>query len=183
MTKLEEKDIYLDMLTREDCRTLWNSFEYDFRNPVEPLNVGHSDEKAEEWFAEIQRLQGERNVRLGIFLKDGEVIGDAALQDIDRENRTCSVGMGIAKLERRSKGYGGQALMLLLNYAFFYLGMERVTANTLDVNRGAQRSLEKCGFTKEGTERRAVYFLGERHDRLNYAILKEEFLAMGYRRF
>lgn len=178
--KLQETDIYLTTLSREDCKTLWNDFEYDFDNPTEELNLGHSDEKAEGWFDEIQKLQGNRNIRLGIFKNDGTVIGDVALQDIDRVNRNCSVGMGMAKIENRSKGYGTQAVMLMLNYGFRYLGLERITANTLDLNIGAQKLLGKCGFSLEGRERKSVYLNSEMHDRLNYAILKEEFLAMGY---
>ncbi|MDE5865192.1 MAG: GNAT family N-acetyltransferase [Lachnospiraceae bacterium] len=178
--KLQETDIYLTTLSREDCKTLWNDFEYDFDNPTEELNLGHSDEKAEGWFDEIQKLQGNRHIRLGIFKNDGTVIGDVALQDIDRVNRNCSVGMGMAKIENRSKGYGTQAVMLMLNYGFRYLGLERITANTLDLNIGAQKLLDKCGFSLEGRERKSVYLNSEMHDRLNYAILKEEFLAMGY---
>lgn len=181
--KLREKDIYLDMLTREDCKTLWNEFEYDFNNPTEELNLGHSDEKADDWFNEIQKLQGNRNIRLGIFKNDGIVIGDVALQDIDRVNRKCSIGMGIAKIENRSKGYGYEAAMLMLNYGFKYLGLERITANTLDINIGAQKSLEKCGFILEGRERSSIYFNAKMHDRLNYAILRDEFFAKGYNRF
>lgn len=171
------------MLTREDCKTLWNEFEYDFDNPTEELNLGHSDEKADDWFTEIQKLQGNRNIRLGIFKNDGIVIGDVALQDIDRVNRKCSIGMGIAKIENRSKGYGYEAAMLMLNYGFKYLGLERITANTLDINIGAQKSLEKCGFILEGRERRSIYFNANMHDRLNYGILRDEFFAKGYNKF
>lgn len=173
--RLQGEDIYLALLEREDCRTLWNDFEYDFDNPTEEFHIGHSDEKAMDWFEEIQKLQGNRNVRLGIFLSNGKVIGDVALQDIDRVNRKCSVGIGIAKIENRSKGYGKQALKLMLHYGFEYLGLERITANTLDVNIGAQKSLEKCGFVLEGRERKAVYFNAKMHDRLNYAVLREEY--------
>lgn len=178
--KLQETDVYLATLSREDCKTIWNDYEYDFDNPAEELNLGHSDEKAQDWFDEIQKLQGNRHIRLGIYKKDGAVIGDAALQDIDRVNRKCSVGIGMAKIENRAKGYGRQAVMLLLNYGFVYLGLERITANTLDINIGAQKLLSKCGFVLEGRERRSVYLNSEMHDRLNYAILKEEFLAMKY---
>lgn len=65
--RLQENDIYLSTLSREDCKTLWNEYEYDFDNPTEELRVGHSDEKACDWFDEIQKLQGSRNIRLGIF--------------------------------------------------------------------------------------------------------------------
>lgn len=175
--KLQGENIYLAMLERKDCKTLWNEFEYDFGHPTEELNIGHSDEKADDWFAEIQRLQGIENVRLGIFLNDGTVIGDIALQNIDRVNRKCSVGVGIAKIENRAKGYGREAIQLMLNYGFRYLGMERITANTLEINPAAQRMLVRCGFLLEGRERKAVYLNGEKYDRLCYGILKEEYMT------
>lgn len=42
----------------------------------------------------------------------------------------------------------------------------------------ARRSLEKCGFRLEGTEREAVYLNGGRADRLIYDILKREYQGM-----
>lgn len=176
--KLEGQHIYLAMLERKDCKTLWNDFEYDFDCPAEEFNIGHSDEKADGWFDEIQRLQGNQNVRLGMFLNDGTVIGDVALQDIDRVNRKCSVGIGIAKIENRRKGYGREAVMLMLDYGFRFLGMERISANTLEINISAQKSLEHCGFILEGRERKAVYLNGNKYDRLCYAILKEEYMPL-----
>lgn len=172
---LKAEDIYLGTLERKDCKILWNDFEYDFNNPSEELNMGHSEEKADEWFDDIQKQQGNSDVRLGIFLNEGSVIGDVALQDIDRKNRKCSVGIGIAKIEHRSRGYGQQAVSLMLEYGFKYLGMERITANTLEINIGAQKSLEKCGFILEGIERKSEYLNGKKYDRLCYAILKEEY--------
>ncbi len=175
--KLQGKDIYLDTLSRENCRTLWNDYEYDFDNPTEELSLGLSDEQADAWFDEIQRLQGKENLRLGIFLNDKRVIGDAALQGIDRTNRKCSVGISINKLVNRSKGYGQQALRLLLKYAFCFMGMERICANTLEMNVGAQKMLEKCGFRLEGRERESVYLNGQKYDKLNYAILRHEYYS------
>lgn len=175
--KLQGKDIYLDTLERKDCKKIWVDFEYDFNNPCDEFNIGHSEEKAEEWFNEIQKTQGNTNVRLGIFLNDGTVIGDVALQDIDRSNRSCTVGIGIAKIGYRSKGYGQQAVRMILNHGFNFLGMERMAADTLEINVGAQRALEKCGFTLEGVERKAVYLNGKKYDRLHYAILKDEYSA------
>ncbi|HAA26251.1 MAG TPA: hypothetical protein DCE11_09100 [Ruminiclostridium sp.] len=61
--------------------------------------------------------------------------------------------------EHRSKGYGTEAVMLMLDYGFNNLRIERITANTLEHNTGAQRSLEKCGFVLEGRERRTRVIL------------------------
>lgn len=53
--------------------------------------------------------------------------------------------------------------------------MERITADTLEMNIGAQKVIECCGLTLEGRERKAVYMNGNKYDRLCYAILKEEY--------
>ena len=174
MLKLQGKDIYLAVLERKDCKKLYEDFEYDFDNPAEPLCIGQSLEKSDEWFDEIQKLQMKENIRLGIFLNDGTVIGDVALQSIDEKNRSCSIGMGMAKIENRNKGYGKEAVKLILEYGFKNFGMERITANTLEINISAQKSLEKSGFILEGRERKAVYFGGKRYDRLNYGLLAED---------
>ncbi|MDD4124360.1 MAG: GNAT family protein [Eubacteriales bacterium] len=175
MYKLQGTSIYLAALERADCRKLYEDAEYDFDNPTDILHIGHSTEKSDEWYEEIQKSQGKTHVRLGIFINDGTVIGDVALQDIDWQNRSCSLGMSIEKLEYRNRGYGRQALLLIIEYGFKNLGLERITASTLDLNISAQKSLEKSGFMLEGRERKAVYFGGGRHDRLNYAMLAVEY--------
>lgn len=176
MVKLDGNKIYLSVLEKEHCKKIWEDFEYDFDAKTEPLNIGHSISKAESWFEDIQEDQGEKHIRLGIFIAvDDRVIGDVALQDIDWKNRSCSIGLGIAKKEYRNKGYGTEAVNIMLEYGFNNLGLERITANTLEQNKAAQRSLEKNSFVLEGKERKAVYFAGQKWDKLNYSILREEF--------
>ena len=175
MLKLQGKQVYLAVMEREECKKVWEDFEYDFNNPVEPLNIGHSVEKADEWFDEIQKMQGKDNVRLGIFLNDGTIIGDVALQGIDEANRSCSIGMGIAKIENRNKGFGYEAMQLIIAHGFNNMGLERITGNTLEINTGSIKLMEKSGFVQEGRERKAIYFAGKKHDRLNYALLVEDY--------
>ena len=176
MIKLQGKDIYLAALERKDCKQICEDNEYNFDNPVEPTLFGWSVENSDEWYAEIQRLlKSDVNIRVGIFLNDGTVIGDVALQSVDRANRSCSIGIGISKLENQCKGYGTQALKLILKYAFYNQGFERITADTLEINIPAQKALEKAGFTLEGKERKAVYFKGKKHDNLKYGLLVDEY--------
>jgi RimJ/RimL family protein N-acetyltransferase len=177
MVKLEGKRIYLGTLEREHCKIVFEEFEYDFVHKTEQLHIGHSIETAEEWFEQIKKEQGKSHIRLGIFLNDGKIIGDIALQDIDYKNRVCSIGMGMSKLEYRNKGYGREAVKLLLDYGFNNIGLERITANTLEINVSAQKSLEKTGFVLEGKERKAEYFGGKRYDKYHYGLLKEEYIG------
>ena len=176
MVKLQGERIYLGTFEKEHCKKLWDEFEYDFVNRTEQLNLGQSIEKADEWFEQIKKEQGNSHIRLGIFLNNGTIIGDIALQDIDNKNRSCSIGMGMSKMEHRNKGYGKEAVKLILEYGFNNYGLERITASTLEINIPAQKSLEKLGFKLEGKERKAIYFAGKKYDRYIYGILVEEYI-------
>jgi len=175
MVKLYGEKIILATLERVDCKKIWEDTEYDFDNPTEPFIVGRSSSNADAWFDEIQRVQGETHIRLGIFLPDGTVIGDIALQDLDHKNRSCSLGYGLTRIEYRNRGYATDAAMTILRYGFCHLGFERISSSTQENNIGSQRVLEKCGFVLEGRERKARYFTGRRHDRLIYGLLAEEY--------
>lgn len=175
MIKLNGKSIYLATLEKEHCKTIYEETEYDFSQVTEPLNIGLSSQKSDVWFEEIQRLQGNVHIRLGIFLPDDTVIGDIALQDIDWKNRSCGLGISITKLEYRCKGYATDAAKAIIDFGFNNIGFERIYSSTLEHNIGSQKVLEKCGFTLEGRERKARYFAGKRYDRLIYGLLKDEY--------
>ncbi len=175
MQKLSGHGIYLATLERAHCKTLWEETEYDFVAMTEPPSIGLSSENAGAWFDDIQREQGKKHIRLGIFLFDDTVIGDVALQDIDWRNRTCTIGLSLAKAENRCRGYGTEAVQLLLQYAFGNIGLEQVSASTLERNLPAQRSLDKAGFVLEGRQRKAICYAGGRWDRLYYGMLAVEY--------
>ncbi len=175
MIKLNGESIYLAPLEKEHCKKIMEDTEYDFESPSEPVTIGISSANSDAWFDEIQKLQGNVHIRLGIFLPDGTVIGDIALQNIDWKNRSCSLGCGLTKLSYRNKGYATDAVKTILHHGFCYLGLERISSSTQEFNTGAQRVLEKCGFILEGCERKARYFAGRRYDRLIYGLLREEF--------
>ena len=61
----------------------------------------------------------------------------------------------IADPALRGKGYGEEALRLILQYAFINLHMERVTIDHFEKNRVAAALYDKVGFTNEGLMRNA----------------------------
>jgi len=180
--KLKGRRIYLAALEKADCRKLYEEQEYNFDNPMTDISFGYSIEKSDDWYEDIQkRLAAGTHVRVGVFLNDGGVIGDIALQDIDWQSRSASLGMNIPKEENKSQGYGQEALGLILKYAFEILGLERVWARTYATNPLGQKSLEKAGFVLEGVKRKAVYHFGKRIDEYHYAMLVEEYIANDFR--
>ena len=176
MLKLQGERLYLAALEREHCRKLYEAEEYDFAHIAEPLYIGASVESADEWYESIQKNQGQEghNLRLGIFLNDGTVIGDVALQELSWRNRNCNLGFGVARLEHRGKGYSTQAAALLLDHAFGNLGLHRVAAYALETNLGSVKCLEKLGFVLEGRSRQDRWIAGQWVDMLQFALLRDE---------
>ncbi len=175
MIELRGEKIVLRTLEREHCKELWAAYEPTAPLPTEPLNPGLSIEGAEKWFEEMQAGQGKQHVYLGVFTHDGKLLGDIQLAHIDWRQRTAKIGLGIARQVVRGQGYGKDATVTLLRYAFQHLDLHRVSAETANHNLAAQRILEKCGFVREGQEREAIFCDGRRWDRIMYGLLRPEF--------
>ena len=175
MIELRGERIVLRALEREHCRELWQRYEPVRPVATEPLNVGLSVERADQWFEEIQAKQGQEQVYLGIFDHEDRLLGDIQLADIDWRNRTASLGGSLSLEIHRGHGYGTDAALAILRYGFQELGLYRVEAETAEYNLAARRVLEKAGFREEGRRRQKLYRAGRRWDSMVYGLLQSEF--------
>ncbi|HEY3475995.1 MAG TPA: GNAT family protein [Anaerolineales bacterium] len=110
---------------------------------------------------------------------DDRLIGKAAIQRIEWTNGNAFIRLGIGAVEDRRKGYGTQALQMLLRFAFAELNLFRVTADVPEYNQGATALLRKCGFTQEVCRRRALERDGRRWDLYIYGLLRDEWQMSG----
>jgi RimJ/RimL family protein N-acetyltransferase len=110
-------------------------------------------------------------------LEGDRLIGFVALHSIEWNNRAGLLSIGIGEVDFRGKGYGSEALRLILRYAFDELNLDRVGLDVISNNERAIRAYEKAGFRHEGAMRGAVLRDGCRHDRLLMGILREEWQA------
>ena len=93
-------------------------------------------------------------------LEDGEFIGMTGLHHINFRNRNCGWGIAIGPPSRWGKGYGTEACMLTMRFAFKELGMEKVYLRVYEGNDRGRRAYEKAGFKVEGTLPRDVWLHG-----------------------
>jgi RimJ/RimL family protein N-acetyltransferase len=105
---------------------------------------------------------------------DDRLIGKAVIQWIEWTNGNGFIRLGIGAAEDRRKGYGTQALRMLLRFAFAELNLFRVTATAPEYNEGAIALLEKFGFTREVCRRSALERDGRRWDLYIYGLLRDE---------
>ena len=84
------------------------------------------------------------------------------------------VGIGIGQRSDWGKGYGTDAMRVLLRYAFTEINLRRVSLGLFAYNPRAQRAYEKAGFVLEGRMRQAHCRDGQRLDELLMGVLREE---------
>lgn len=107
-----------------------------------------------------------------------KTIGFIELSGYDWVARNAWVGIAIGDPEFRSKGYGTEAMTLLLKFAFRGQNLHRVNLGVFSFNQRAIRCYEKCGFKYEGTERECIYKDDQRWDAFSMGVLQSEWEAM-----
>lgn len=106
-------------------------------------------------------------------LTDDRLLGETDLE-VSWMMRNAFVGIGIYDRADWGKGYGTEAMKLILRYAFAELNLQRVTLTVFEYNPRAIRSYEKAGFRHEGRRRGGLLKDGKRWDILYMGILFED---------
>lgn len=113
-----------------------------------------------------------------IHALDGDrLIGSIDLGGFDAAARNAWVGIGIGEAEFWGKGYGTEAMRLILRFGFEELNLNRVSLDVFEYNQRGVRSYLKCGFKEEGRHRQALLRGERRWDLIFMGILREEWLA------
>jgi RimJ/RimL family protein N-acetyltransferase len=130
----------------------------------------------EEWIVE-EASDNESTFSIHTLIDD-RIIGSIGLFGFNRDAGSAWVGIGIGDPYYRGKGYGTDAMKVLLNYAFNELNLHRVNLGVFEFNQRAIRSYEKCGFKYEGSEREFIFKEDKRWSIQNMGILRSEWQEM-----
>lgn len=141
--------------------------------PVRPL----SPEMVSKRYETIERDMDEQKNLFYFTIRareDDRLIGKAVIEWVDWTNGNGYLQIGIGEPESRRKGYGSQALSLLLAYAFNELNLHRVTAVVPAYNCAAICLFQKFGFVEEARRRKALPRDGEFWDIIGFGLLNAE---------
>jgi len=111
-------------------------------------------------------------------LAEDKLLGDIGLYVVNWPGRDAFVGLGIGERDFWGKGYGTDAMNLILRYAFMEVNLRRVTLTVFEYNPRAIRSYEKAGFRHEGRLRKLLHRDGKRYDELFMGILRAEWMEL-----
>ena len=168
-------------LTAEDPETLarlvsqWSAdSEYSRLLDWDPARR-FSAKSAQKWF---EKENEKDNIHIFAIrtLDEDKIIGEIGLDGIRWTHRDAFVGIGLGDREYWGRGYGTDAMKVILRYAFLELNLYRVTLDVFEYNPRAISSYEKAGFIHEGRQRASLLREGRRWDVLYMGILRDEWV-------
>ncbi|SEG93433.1 Protein N-acetyltransferase, RimJ/RimL family [Nonomuraea solani] len=136
---------------------------------------GHVEpEHARRWYA----TRGEHTERLDLaIMADDDYVGEVVLNELDTDNLSCNLRIALVGARVFGKGYGTEAIGLVLGHAFGTTPLHRVKLAVYAFNERARHVYKKIGFVEEGVERDALRWDGEWHDAVLMSILRPEWQA------
>lgn len=134
----------------------------------------------DELYSEVERYKAdEKTIDLCIADKgDKKIVGRCVLTEVDFINKKANCFLYIGDPEFRDKGYGTEALYIIMDYIFNKLNLNRLESYVFDFNKKAIKCYKKCGLKVEGIIREGVYRRGKYHDIYIMGILKYEYEEM-----
>jgi RimJ/RimL family protein N-acetyltransferase len=138
--------------------------------PLSSENVRRQLEKVEKQMEETKNL-----FHFTIRARDdNRLVGLARIFWIDFHNGTGVLNLGVGDASDRRRGYGSDALNLLLRFAFDELNLHRLSVWPSADNLPFIKMVEKAGFEEEACRREASFHDGSYWDVLHLGLLRSK---------
>ncbi|NRR04612.1 GNAT family N-acetyltransferase [Brevibacillus sp. RS1.1] len=170
--------IYLRKMTGEDVDVY-----HTWRNDVEVMRTTNPSMDVYTWEdtnSFVNQVILHASSSKSYMIVDSQTnrpIGITSLIQIDLKNRNAECIIDIGEKEYWGKGYGREALKLLLDYAFLEMNLHRVSLRVFSFNEKAIKLYDRLGFKQEGISRQFLFREGKWHDLVHMGILQEEYIS------
>lgn len=174
MITLKGKNIYLRALEPEDLEFV-HAVENDesvweisnTQTPYSKFLIKQYLEHAQKDIFEVKQL------RLVISSYNETPIGLIDLFDFDFKNSRAGVGILIKDENNREKGYGSEALQLLIKYGFTHLGLHQLYCNISEENETSIKLFKNQGFKEVGLKKEWNYINGSFKNEYLFQLIKK----------
>lgn len=172
---IEGIKIKLRVLELDDANIIyknWNNLELrSFLGSRKPASL--DDEK--DYVRSTWDNNKKGQLALGIeLLGSKKLIGTIGAWPLWQFSGSYELGIAIWELKERSKGYGTEAIQLLLFYAFEIMNAHRMQLHVVSFNKRGIKAYSKVGFKEVGRLRQADYIYNKYNDMVIMDLLKDE---------
>lgn len=175
--KLSAERVFLSPVAPEDAE-LWVGWLNDLAVSL-PLGdeayITYGIERAQQDVRETAQRQD--HVFTIVEKDSGRALGRCLLFAVNPVDRCAWVGIFIGERDSRGKGYGQEAMRLLLDFGFNLLNLHNIMLGVFDFNECAIHAYQSLGFHEIGRRREARWIGGKAYDVIFMDLLEEEFRA------
>jgi RimJ/RimL family protein N-acetyltransferase len=175
---LRGEKVYLSALSKDDAAIVAR-----FQNNSEYLRLGDTEAARPFSVEAVADYIDDRNKRKNLFtfgirlVKTDQLIGDEAIGHIEWPHAVGELEIAIGDPATWGKGFGGEAMALLLRFGVWEINLHRVQLTVFEYNVRAIAAYEKLGIVREGNFRQYLQRDGRRYDMLLYGLLRPEWEA------
>ena len=102
-------------------------------------------------------------------------IGNIKLEPINWIHRTAKLGIMIGNKESYGKGFGTEAIKLIVEYSFDELNLRKITLGVVAENKPALKVYKKIGFELEGRRKKQSFNNGHYCDGLIMGLFRKDY--------
>lgn len=155
MITLKGINIYLRALEPEDLEFVYSiendETVWEISNTQAPYSRFVIKQYLENALKDIYEV---KQLRLVISSLDNNTpIGLIDIFDFDFKSKRAGIGIIIKEEKDRDKGYGREALQLLINYSFTHLGLHQLYCNISEDNKASVKLFSNLGFANVGLKK------------------------------
>jgi len=174
MATVTGEALYLRPIAREDVDRGWLQWMND---PTITVNLaGNMPVNRDSLLRYYEESQPPAAIMFAICRReDDRYIGNIRLSAIEWLPRQATYGWLIGDRAAQGKGYGTEALKLILRFGFLELGLNRIYTTIWVDNVASLRANEKAGFRREGVLRECAFKQGRHVDAVMVSMLRREF--------
>lgn len=174
------KNINLRPFSRDDIPTLTRWINDPEVRVFLTATLPQTEKQEEEWFNKLG--SDDKNIVLAIETKEGRLIGSMGIHGINWRDRVATTGALIGEKDYWGKGYGTDAKMVLLHYAFNTLNLHKICSAVIVYNKRSLQYSLHCGYRIEGKRRKHIFKKGKYWDLIELGLSREEWLPI-WRRY
>lgn len=108
-------------------------------------------------------------------IDESKYIGGCGYFKYRPKDGTTWIGIAIADNKYWGKGYGSDALKVLINFLFNELNIRKITLGVFSYNTRAVKCYHNLGFKEEGCLKKNLYRDGKYHDELIMSLFKNKY--------
>lgn len=154
MVTLKGEHIFLRALEPEDLEFVYQIENDESIWEISNTNTPYSRYLLKEYLEHAHKdIYEVKQLRLVISSYKDDVLGLIDVFDFDFSNRKAGLGILIQSDKNRAKGYGAEALKLVIDYCFTRLGLHQLYCNISEDNYASLSLFQKFNFEKIGLKK------------------------------